>query len=170
MLLLAANVELALEGERDRSSEIQSRNFSVSDDESRLKPGNLNVVSVEDASVMLSAFRRSAREPLSGSVWRNHAGSFEARAWEIWEREGGVSSAEDIVSLPCSIVSVGSIEGDAIFFEKVDESGVSSVPALADCVTCLAPDSGGVEGALLIDSLGPCWRARPETENSLSWS
>jgi hypothetical protein len=65
MLLLAANVELALEGERDRSSEIQSRNFSVSEDESRLRPGNLKVASVEDASVMLSAFRRNAKEPLS---------------------------------------------------------------------------------------------------------
>jgi hypothetical protein len=85
MLLLAANVELALEGERDRSSEIQSRNFSVSDEESRVKPGNLKFASVEDVSAMLlSAFLRSAREPLSGSaVWRNHAGSFEERAWEI---------------------------------------------------------------------------------------
>lgn len=154
MLLLAANVELALEGERDRSSEIQSRNFSDSDAESRLRPGNLKVASVEDASVMLSAFRRNAKEPLSGSVWRNHAGSLEERAWEIWEREGGVSSANGIVSLPCSTVSVGSIERDAIFSETVDWSGVSSVSSLADCVTRLAPDAGGVEGGLLSDSRG----------------
>lgn len=83
MLLFAANVELALEGERDRSSEIQSRNFSVSDDESRLRPGSLKVASVEDVSVVLSAFRRNAKEPLSGSVWRNHAGSFDESAWDI---------------------------------------------------------------------------------------
>lgn len=63
-----------------------------------------------------------------------------------------MSSANGIVSLPCSTVSIGCMERDAIFSETIDRSGVSSVSSLADCITCLAPDAGGVEGELFSDS------------------
>jgi hypothetical protein len=144
MLLLAANVELALEGDRERSSPA----FSGSAVDSRLRPGNLKLPSVEDTSdTVFSAFLRRANEDFSRSaVCRNQVGSLDESAWDICEREGVASSSNAIVSLLFSTVS-----NDGGVFSACSVN--SSAPSLATLDSSLAP-VGGVEGMLPESSCG----------------